>query len=574
MKLRQSVVTLAAAITLGVLAAVLAAGILVARSALHAEERALGRQAEFKQLGLDLSASSDFLTNKARQYAVTGDRAHLDAYWREIDETKTRDRAVARLKQLGAPANELALIEEAKQNSDALVQTESRAQRLVLESAGVPESEMPAAIAGFELTAADKALSNEEKHATAARIMFDEKYEADKAVIVAPGEKFQETMNARVAREAHDAGARTGTAMNLLLALAVVIPLVLAGVLWIIHSQVSRPIGRFSRALQDGVDLDDVGTVELRALAGAFNAQIRQNAERLAENDALLEQTRGLVARVTEATGTVTAASQQMASTSGEAGKAVGEIAHAVGDVARGAERQVHLAEQARTATEAAANAAEETKSLAANGVAQIADANRAMGALSESSEAVTAAIGGLSQRSEQIGGIVETITGIAGQTNLLALNAAIEAARAGEQGRGFAVVAEEVRKLAEESQTAAASIAQIITEMQSETEHVVGVVGRSNELTVRGTETAAQAREAFEQIERAVDEMTLRIEEIVAASVEVAAVAEQSSASTQEVSASAEQTSASTQQIAASAQDLASTAAELSELVAQFGAR
>ena len=82
------------------------------------------------------------------------------------------------------------------------------------------------------------------------------------------------------------------------------------------------------------------------------------------------------------------------------------------------------------------------------------------MNLVRESSGQVSDAIGALAAKSEQIGGIVETITGIADQTNLLALNAAIEAARAGEQGRGFAVVAEEVRKLAEESQQAAATIA------------------------------------------------------------------------------------------------------------------
>ena len=67
--------------------------------------------------------------------------------------------------------------------------------------------------------------------------------------------------------------------------------------------------------------------------------------------------------------------------------------------------------------------------------------------------------------------------TGISEQTNLLALNAAIEAARAGEQGRGFAVVAEEVRKLAEESQQAALSIATLIGEIQTETQAAAAVV-------------------------------------------------------------------------------------------------
>jgi methyl-accepting chemotaxis protein len=207
------------------------------------------------------------------------------------------------------------------------------------------------------------------------------------------------------------------------------------------------------------------------------------------------------------------------------------------------------------------------------------------MAAVREASEQATDAIRGLGAKSDQIGGIVDTISGIAEQTNLLALNAAIEAARAGEQGRGFAVVAEEVRKLAEESQQAAASIASLITEIQDETRRAVEVVEDGGRRTGEGAQTVEQARDAFTEINGQVEAMTQEVEQIAAAvqqisatSVqmtrevsEVAAVAEETSASTQQVSASTEQTSASTQQIAASAQQLASTAADLQQLVARF---
>jgi methyl-accepting chemotaxis protein len=157
-----------------------------------------------------------------------------------------------------------------------------------------------------------------------------------------------------------------------------------------------------------------------------------------------------------------------------------------------------------------------------------------------------------------------------------------------GEQGRGFAVVAEEVRKLAEESQTAAHSISALIAEIQAETGKAVEVVELGGRRTNEGAATVEQARSAFERIGGSVDDVTARVAQIAASvqqiassseqmgrrMTDVAAVAEQSSASTEEVSASTEQTSASTQEIAASAQELARTATDLQELVGQFTLR
>src|SRR4051812_4332773 len=370
------------------------------------------------------------------------------------------------------------------------------------------------------------------------------------------------------------------------------VALLLAGLLAVIISRaISRPLGKIKAAAETAASGDLTVTVdidskdEIGVLAASFQAMV--------------ESVRTIVTNVTATAGSIAGASQQMAATSGEAGQAVGEIAKAINDVASGAERQVRIVEDARGVTEemlAAAQAgaagakdtaaaAEQARTVSEEGMTSVEKATTAMRAVNDSSRAVNEAMRSLGAKSEQIGGIVETITGIAGQTNLLALNAAIEAARAGEQGRGFAVVAEEVRKLAEESQGAAASIANLIGEIQEETQATVQIVEDGARRTEEGVEVVDEARGAFERIgssvadvDQRVGEVAASIAQILAASQrmqqnigEVAVVAEESSASTEEVSASSEETSASTQQIAASADELARTAEELQRLVGQF---
>jgi methyl-accepting chemotaxis protein len=99
-----------------------------------------------------------------------------------------------------------------------------------------------------------------------------------------------------------------------------------------------------------------------------------------------------------------------------------------------------------------------------------------------------TAMITDLSNKTNEVGSVLEVITAIAEQTNLLALNAAIEAARAGEQGRGFAVVADEVRSLATRTRE---SIEQIHVTMSRLQVGAKGAVDSMNVVSQQASEKA-----------------------------------------------------------------------------------
>ena len=126
-----------------------------------------------------------------------------------------------------------------------------------------------------------------------------------------------------------------------------------------------------------------------------------------------------------------------------------------------------------------------------------------------ESTKEASAGVTALSQKSNQIGGIVESINQIAHQTNLLALNAAIEAARAGEAGKGFAVVADEINSLSQESTDATKKIDTILQDIIQTVEDVSKIMNKNTDIVMESNEKFKDTVDVFSSILQTSEQIT-----------------------------------------------------------------
>jgi methyl-accepting chemotaxis protein len=349
-----------------------------------------------------------------------------------------------------------------------------------------------------------------------------------------------------------------------------------------------KEVNDLSHAIADG-DLTQIINVRSENELGSMGNNLNKMTNNL----------RSLVQKVTGSLEQVVATSEELTASSDQTQQSAEQVSLAIQQVAIGSVEQVaitndttRIAEEIFTGMEqisnniqSVTNTSLEASKRAEKGNDVVSSAIEQMNNISDKVAVSTQAVSILGDKSKEIGSIVSLITTIAGQTNLLALNAAIEAARAGEQGRGFAVVADEVRKLAEQSASAAGNISSLINEIQKEIVNAVKAMDNGTIAVKDGIDMVNHAGISFGEILQDINYIASQMQDVSAVTEEIGAgthnmigaienvakISTESSGNAENVVAASQEQTALMKEVANAAENLTEMAVELQALMSSF---
>ena len=297
---------------------------------------------------------------------------------------------------------------------------------------------------------------------------------------------------------------------------------------------------------------DIVGTI-----ASSVNQFADETAQTLAEVQHIAGQVRG-AAEATQQQGLLVQGAADRERT----------LLESMGATLGTATRQMHEVAQLSTASGAAAARTSDATKAAQTAVE---GTMRGMDSLREVISETEKRFKRLGERSQEISSAVALVNTISERTHVLSLNASMQAATAGEAGRGFAVVAQEVQRLSDSSRQATGEIAQLVSNIQSETNETLITMNRLISDVVAQTELARRAGHEMTQTQSATAELVGLVQKIAAFSVQQQEMAQALQKTVQGMNDGTAQTSTAIAQQTNATNTLVQFAKRLNDSVGQF---
>lgn len=507
-------------------------------------QKAMNDQKDIILSAIQLREGSQYLTSEIRAYAASGRQRHYDNYWNEVNNVKSRDKAVENAEKIGITQQEKDMIGNISSQSNNLIPLEEAAMEAV------------------ENGDLQKAMN----------LVYGDEYQNGIDSISDDTEAFIQALSERVQLKCD-----TYSAAGLLVecvALAAIFFIIAIQFIYLkfVRKELIEPVQAIEAqmdAVSNGI-LDQEFTLvedtsEIGSLVGSIHntkkylqnviGEISESMEKLSDGNMnfrlkvdyrgqfvkIGESIEGIIRKLNETFKMIQESAGQVAGNAESMSEGAQALADGASDQSSAIEELQATFTDVSDKVQKNAENAQQVNGMARHVGGEIVESNDQMGRMVN-------AMNEIYDTSKEISKIIATINEIANQTNLLSLNASIEAARAGEMGKGFAVVATEVGALAVQSAEAAKSsnelIASSLKAVESGKEMVDTAAETLNKSAVNIKDMVGnidEMSEASRQQSEALLQISQAVEQIAAVVAENSATAQQSSASSEEMSAQAQ---------------------------------
>lgn len=230
-----------------------------------------------------LEVASDYLTEQVRYYVVTGEKDYYDNYMEEAFVTKRRDKSLEVIKANIEDNEAISDLEKALNESNALMQMEYYAFKLVVLSNGYNINDYEV-IKDVVISDEDLALSALQKQNKAIELVFSAEYNQSKDTIAT-------NVNSSVEKIINESNSKFSKADDTLIntmifqqAMVTIMIVFLITAFFIIYFRLVLPLDHGVELILQGNDLKIEGMKEYKLLSNAYNVmkeKNRTNKERL-----------------------------------------------------------------------------------------------------------------------------------------------------------------------------------------------------------------------------------------------------------------------------------------------------
>lgn len=230
---------------------------------------------------IKLQEASDYLSEEARLFVLSGNPEHMDNYFLELNKHQRREQAISELKENTQNSKAIDYLEQALIESHNLELREYYAMKLVVEAKHFyndPKVTVPDVVTQIHLYPEDAALNDEYKISKAWLIMFSEEYMDQKRTISDYKSKAMEEIldySDEVLYKSYSALKNNFIKMIFCIGLIFVFNL---GLFIVIIYFVIAPLYAHIRNIRSGNRLDNSKTKEFNILSDTFNEMFDKNA--------------------------------------------------------------------------------------------------------------------------------------------------------------------------------------------------------------------------------------------------------------------------------------------------------